>query len=172
MPLPLSHSAIGFATHSVLSDSKSYICKWKATLFIIILSNLPDVDIIFGLLLEKNGSAFNRGPTHSILFAPIFGCIFSRATRVMSLPNMGFISCFALILSHVVADHFLTNSPVSFFWPFEINFSTGNTDLGQVLHSVLFDSANDAAIVIICVLILLINISIRKDFYSGRSELE
>ena len=172
MPLPLGHSAIGIATHSLITEEKSYRCKWKTTLFVIILSNLPDVDIILGLLLENNGSAFHRGPTHSILFALIFGFLFSRATQIRSLPHMGFKTCFTLILSHVVADHFLTDSQVSFFWPFEVYYSTENTSLTQVLYSVLFDAVNDAVAVFICALILLINFSVRTSFYRSRSELE
>lgn len=170
MPMPLGHSAIGFATHSVLSNGKSYIDRWKITLFIVILSNLPDIDVILGLIFQNNGSAFHRGPTHSILFAVIFGLIFSKFARLLSIQNMDFKFCFILILSHVVADHLLTSSPVSFLWPFEVYFSTGNAGWGQVLYTALFDAASDAAIVFICVFILMLNIVIRRTVQKSHSE--
>jgi membrane-bound metal-dependent hydrolase YbcI (DUF457 family) len=71
--LPLGHSAIGFTTYCLISKSTSSFNQWKLAVFIIILSNLPDMDVLFGLILQNNGSAIHRGPTHSILFAFIMG---------------------------------------------------------------------------------------------------
>jgi hypothetical protein len=85
MPLPIGHSAIGFATHSLISNDKASFNKWHMAIFIIILSNLPDMDVLFGLILQNNGSAFHRGPTHSILFALIMGYIASKSSKIWSL---------------------------------------------------------------------------------------
>ena len=86
MPLPLGHSAIGIATHSLISKEKNGLNRWQVAILIIILSNLPDIDVIFGLILQSNGSAFHRGPTHSILFALIMGFIAAKCSRLW--PNM------------------------------------------------------------------------------------
>jgi hypothetical protein len=60
-----------------------------------------------------------------------------------------------LILSHVVADYFLTSSPVSLFWPFEVGYSTGNSGWGQLFHTVLFEAAQDAGILFVCIFIII-----------------
>ena len=157
MPLPIGHSAIGFATHSLISNDRANFNKWHMAIFIIILSNLPDIDVLFGLILQNNGSAFHRGPTHSILFAFIMGYVASKSSKVWSyIPKASFKTCFMLILSHVVADYFLTSSPVSFCWPIEVSFSTGNSGWSHVFHTVLFDAAQDTGILLVCTLIIIL----------------
>ena len=168
MPLPIGHAAIGFATHSFISNDKSMFNKWQIALFIIILSNLPDIDVIFGLILQGNGSAYHRGPTHSILFALTMGYLASKASKIWSyLSAVSFKTCFMLILSHVVADYFLTSSPVSLFWPFEVGYSTGNSGWSQLFHTVLFDAAQDSGILFVCTLIM-ISVMIIKRLYLSR----
>ena len=148
MPLPLGHLAIGLATHELSSDQSAF-GRWKLFAAILILANLPDIDIIFGLLIEWNGSAFHRGPTHSLLFALVMGLLASKATGIWTwLPRLGFPSCFALILSHVAADALLSTSAVSFFWPFEANWSAGHSGWGDVFGMVLKGNAQDAWIIL------------------------
>jgi membrane-bound metal-dependent hydrolase YbcI (DUF457 family) len=172
MPLPLGHSAIGFATHCLVSKNTSSFNQWKLAIFIIILSNLPDIDVLFGLILQSNGSAFHRGPTHSILFALILGFAAHKFSRLWSqIPLISFKICFFLILSHVVADYFLTNSAVSFFWPFEVSWSTGNFGWGQVLHTVFFNAMEDAGIVIICTIVTLAIMILRRFYFSSKAKL-
>ncbi|MBC2709997.1 MAG: metal-dependent hydrolase [Desulfosarcina sp.] len=175
MPLPLGHSAIGFATHSIISNDKSYFNenKLQVTIFIVILSNLPDIDVLFGLILQNNGDAFHRGPTHSILFALIMGFVASRASNIWSkIPSMSFKTCFIIILSHVVADFFLTSSPVSFCWPFEVNWSTGNSGWSQVFHAVFFEAVKDATILFICTFTIMITILFRRSFDKKQTEMK
>jgi len=168
MPLPLGHAAIGFATHSIISNDKGSFNKWKVAIFIVILSNLPDIDILFGLMLQNNGSAFHRGPTHSILFALIMGFLASKSWKLWSqIPKINFKTCFMLILSHVIADYFLTNSPVSFYWPIEVSWSTGNSGWSHVFHTVLFDAVEDIGILFVCTLIIMSVIVFRR-FYTLR----
>ena len=157
MPLPIGHSAIGFATHSLISNDRVNFNKWYMAIFIIILSNLPDMDVLFGLLLQNNGSAFHRGPTHSILFALIMGYIASKSSMICSyIPKVSFKTCFMLIFSHVVADYYLTSSPVSFCWPFEVSFSTGNSGWSHVFHTVFFDAAQDTGILFVCTSVIIL----------------
>jgi membrane-bound metal-dependent hydrolase YbcI (DUF457 family) len=168
MPLPIGHSAIGFATHSLISRDNSRFNKWQAAIFIVLLSNLPDIDVLFGLILQNNGSAFHRGPTHSILFALIVGFVASNSWRIWSLiPRMRFKTCFLLIFSHVAADYFLTNSPVSFYWPFEVNWLSDSTGWGNILHTVIFDAVEDAGILVICTGIIMLATIFRR-FYTLR----
>ena len=56
--------------------------------------------------------------------------------------------CFCITLSHVLADFFFTSSPVSFLWPFEVNWISGHSGWGEVLTSVVFDGFQDGRIII------------------------
>ena len=163
MPLPIGHSAIGFATHSILSKGKIDGSKWQVALFVVILANLPDIDVLIGLIFQNNGSAFHRGPTHSIVFALVAGLMASKASRWFKCkPDLPFITCFFIIFSHVVADYFLTNSPVSFFWPLEVYWSTGSAGWNQVLYSVFFEAVQDAAIVFACTGVIMSQTIVRR----------
>lgn len=167
MPLPIGHAAIGFATHSLTWDQKDRLNKWKVMIYIVILSNLPDIDVLFGLILHNNGDVFHRGPTHSILFALIMGFIASKSWKLWpGIPMIRFKTGFMLILSHVVADYFLTDAPVSFYWPFEVSWSTGNSGWSDVLNNVLFDAVKDTGILLICICIItIVMVSRRFDFF-------
>jgi membrane-bound metal-dependent hydrolase YbcI (DUF457 family) len=146
MPLPLGHLAIGLAAHELSSD-RSAFGRWTLFAAILGLSNLPDIDVVFGLLLQWNGSAFHRGPTHSLLFALVVGFMASKASeRWTWLPRLGFWSSFVLILSHVAADALFSTSAVSFFWPFETNWSAGHSTWTDVFGMVLKGNAQDALI--------------------------
>ena len=144
MPLPLGHIAIGLATHEV-GTTRSAFSRWKLFAAIVVLSNLPDIDVIIGLLFHWNGSVFHRGPTHSLLFALVIGFLASRASNIWTrLPRLGFWTCFSLVLSHVAADALLSTSAVSFFWPIEVNWSSGHSSWGDVLGMVLRGDKQDA----------------------------
>lgn len=144
MPLPLGHIAIGLATHEV-GSTRSAFSRWKLFTAIVVLSNLPDIDVMIGLLFHWNGSAFLRGPTHSFLFALVIGFLASRASNIWTwLPRLGFWTCFSLILSHVAADALLSTSAVSFFWPLETNWSTGHSGWEDVVGMVLRGDKQDA----------------------------
>jgi membrane-bound metal-dependent hydrolase YbcI (DUF457 family) len=148
MPFPLGHTAIGLATYE-LNSEKSALSRWKIFVFVMILANLPDVDVLFGLLLRWNGSAFHRGPTHSLVFAVVLGLLASRAAKMSTaIPAVNFWTCFCLILSHVAADALLTDTAVSFFWPFELNWSPGQSGWTDVFRSVLLGNAQDVWIIL------------------------
>ena len=99
MPLPLGHAAIGFAVNDFCSN-ESVPNRLTLALFIVILANLPDIDFLFGLLLQGNGNAYHRGPTHSLLFALLFGFVASNAWRLWSrIPRINFKNGFFLVFS-------------------------------------------------------------------------
>ncbi|MBW2601827.1 MAG: metal-dependent hydrolase [Deltaproteobacteria bacterium] len=163
MPLPLGHAAIGLTTYEVCSKSESVFHRWKVILFVVILANLPDIDVILGLLFRGNGSAFHRGPTHSLFFALLMGFVASIAWKCWSqIPRLGFGKCFLLTFSHVVADLFLTASEVSLFWPFEVNWTTGYCGWGDIVGTVFLQAFQDIGIIIGCIVIMIIKQLVRK----------
>jgi membrane-bound metal-dependent hydrolase YbcI (DUF457 family) len=167
MPLPLGHAAIGLTTYELGSNSNSGLNRLKIFISIVILANLPDIDVIAGLLLYGNGNAVHRGPTHSILFALVAGFLASMAWKLSyQIPKVKFGICFYMILSHVLADFFLTSSDVSFFWPFEVHWTPGHSGWGEVLTSVVFNEFQDAKIILVSAgLIILFRMS-RGYFYN------
>ncbi len=155
MPLPLGHTAIGWAACEStnisphLKDENTLGSRLPYFFFIAFLANLPDVDVLFGLLIHGNGAALHRGPTHSLLFALLTGVLASHGWRLWHrIPRFGFGICAILVFSHVVADMTLTSSPVSLLWPIELHLTTGHSSWGQVVHMVLFQSIQDAGIIV------------------------
>lgn len=149
MPFPIGHTAIGLAVYETAQTKPVYTSRTAYIIYITVLANLPDMDILFGLILQDNGAAFHRGPTHSLLFALLFGFLASQFYRLWPrIPRLGFGLCSLLIFSHVAADMFLTASPVSLFWPLEIYWSQDHSTWIQVIDMVLFQSIQDAGIAV------------------------
>jgi hypothetical protein len=162
MPLPLAHAAVGLTIHDLYSKNNSPLRCWKTAVFVAILANLPDIDVVIGLLFQGNGNAFHRGPTHSLMFALFMGLLASNAWRLCSqIPRIGFKNCSLLILSHVIADFFFTTSPVSLLWPLEVNWTAGSSGWGDVMNSVLLQPFHDAGIIIGCGVVIILNRLIR-----------
>ena len=158
MPLPIGHAAIGFTTLGLCGATDSRFGRWKSLLGILIFSNLPDVDVILGIVFHGNGNVFHRGPTHSLIFALIGGFLASRVWKLWSeLPRFSFRICFLLILSHVVADFVFTSSPISFFWPITVNWIDGYSGLRHVVNLVLFGNYQDARIIIGCAFLIVLH---------------
>ena len=160
MPLPIGHTAIGLATYELSTNNNSALNNLKIFIFLTILANMPDFDVIVGLLIKWNGNAFHRGPTHSLIFALIMGFLASRAWKFSSqIPRMRFDICFLIILTHILADLFFTSSPVSFFWPLEVSWSSGYSGWNDVLTSVFFREYQDFEVIIgSAILIILIRL--------------
>jgi membrane-bound metal-dependent hydrolase YbcI (DUF457 family) len=157
MPLPLGHTAIGLLTHETIEAQPKTGERLKWFLLITVLANLPDADVIVGLIVDGNGNLFHRGPSHSLLFALLAGGLISLGSRYWRLlPQIRFRTAFALILSHVVADVLFTASPVSFFWPLELNWSLGYSSLVDVVHSVLFEGFRDLGLVVASLLLVVL----------------
>lgn len=170
MPLPLGHAAIALTTHNVCCKNYSAISWWKVVVFVVVLANLPDIDVVIGLLLQGNGCVFHRGPTHSLLFALFMGFLASIAWKLWSqVPKMSFGSCSLLILSHVLADFFFTSSRVSLFWPFEVNWATGYSGWRDVINSVFLHAFQDTGIIMGCVLILILSRLTKGYLYNIRA---
>ena len=150
MPLPVGHTAIGLATYELSNNNNNSASnRLNIIIFLTLLANMPDFDVIIGLLVKWNGAAFHRGPTHSLIFALIMGFFASKAWKIShQIPRIKFGSCFLVIFSHILADFFFTSSPVSFFWPFEVSWSSGYCGWSDVLTSIFFKGFQDAGIII------------------------
>ncbi len=163
MPLPLGHAAIGLTAYDLCSGNDCGFSRWKLAFFIVLLANLPDIDVLIGLLFQGNGNAFHRGPTHSVIFALAMGFLASNAWKFWSqIPKIGFRNCFWVIISHVMADFFFGGSQVSFFWPFEVHWANGYRGWGDVLNSVFMKAVQDAPIVMACAVLIALNRQMRK----------
>ena len=148
MPFPLGHTAIGLATFKTIDHADHRRSSWKLLAWITVLANLPDIDILPGLLMQDNGNLFHRGPTHSLLFALVSGGLASQVGRLSRhVPRRGLRICFFLVCSHVLADMAFTSAPVSLFWPLEVHWSGGSSSWGQITYALLFDSSEDFGIV-------------------------
>ena len=149
MPFPIGHTAIGLAAFETIQPQQERSARWVDVVFVALLANLPDVDIMFGLVLRGDGAAYHRGPTHSLLFAVLCGYLASHAWRLRSgIPKVGFGLCTLLIFSHVVADMLFTTAPVSLLWPLEIHWAQGHSSWLEVVDMVLFQSVADVGIVV------------------------
>jgi hypothetical protein len=163
MSLPIGHATMGFTAYRLLCGHGSRLGRWKVPLGILILSNLPDSDVVLGIVLQGNGSAFHRGPTHSLIFAFIAGYLASRVWGAWSQrPRLSFKVCFMLILCHILADAVFTNSPISFFWPVGVNWSGGHSGLRHVVSLVLFGNDQDVTIIFGCASLILLHRAMRE----------
>ena len=158
MPLPLGHTAAGLAIHDLYKRSNGSGSVWQILGYVTVLANLPDIDVLIGLILHGNGNLFHRGPTHSLLFAVVMALVAANAWRLWSkIPKLDFLLCFFLIFSHVLADAFLTASPVSLKWPFELNLSLGHSGWIEIVKTVLLRAFQDLGIIVISGAVILCN---------------
>jgi inner membrane protein len=170
MPLPLGHAAVGITVGELVPGKKKPVMDWKYYLVVTLLANLPDIDIIFGLLSHGNGSLFHRGMTHSLLFALFTGAIAAQSLKISpKLPKITFWTCFLVIFSHIIADLLFTSSPVSLFWPFELYYSPGHKGWWDILNIVLFKGYRDAVIIIGSAIIFFLARKIFTYRYSAES---
>lgn len=149
LPFPIGHTAVGLAVLEAASPSGARPrARWKTVLWTAVLANLPDLDILAGLLWSGNGAAFHRGPTHSLAFAAAAALATLPAAR--RLPSLGAVSPglrFGLVLSHLVSDLLLSRGPVSLFWPFQMQWSAGSLTWTDTIAAALRFGVSDAALV-------------------------
>ena len=93
----------------MLGKAFAKLLKVKLNLpLIIVLSVIPDIDIILEFLLK---SEIHRGPTHSIITAIIFFIPFFILYRQKAAPY------FAALLSHSLIGDFLIGGQLQLLWP-------------------------------------------------------
>ncbi len=79
---------------------------------ILVLSIIPDIDIIFQFLFK---SEIHRGPTHSIIMATIVFIPFFVLYRQKAIPY------FAALASHSLIGDFLIGGQLQLLWPLSSN---------------------------------------------------
>ncbi|NJO78635.1 MAG: metal-dependent hydrolase [Cyanobacteria bacterium RM1_2_2] len=125
MPSPIGHTIAGFC--GFLLAPKGLIAKSQfnnTLLASIVLANLPDIDILPGLVLG-NPAIFHRQGTHSITASILVGIFVSMLGR-WNRASVKFIQlgvwATALYFSHIFLDLLVTDpSPprgVQLLWPF------------------------------------------------------
>jgi membrane-bound metal-dependent hydrolase YbcI (DUF457 family) len=80
---------------------------------LLVVSILPDIDIIFDTLLIPN---FHRTLTHSLLFAVVFFIPFFVVYRKTAIPY------FIALLSHSLIGDFFIGGNVQLLWPLQTEF--------------------------------------------------
>ena len=104
-------------------------------LVVMILSNLPDIDSIAGILWHGNWKYWHRQCTHSLLFAIVTGWLsFQIIKRVRWLPTIAIEHCMAVILSHTIADYVFTPWQIEFYWPLSIHLPTWHWHLLRMIQ--------------------------------------
>ncbi|MBW2107187.1 MAG: metal-dependent hydrolase [Deltaproteobacteria bacterium] len=148
MPLPLGHATLGLVAYEATRDKTSAPRWWVVGFTVAVLANLPDIDVVIGLICKANGWAFHRGPTHSLAFSLICGLAASWACRTLpGLPRLHLRTCILIIQSHIIAD-LVQGGPVSVFWPFQLQWAGGHIGWSGVLGSVVFEVFNDFKLII------------------------
>ncbi|MCJ7762892.1 metal-dependent hydrolase [Candidatus Bathyarchaeota archaeon] len=90
----------------LLGKSSAKLLKVNLNIpLILVLSILPDVDILFGV------SALHRGPTHSLILALIVFIPFFALYRRKAAPY------FLALISHSLISDFLIGGQLMLFWP-------------------------------------------------------
>jgi inner membrane protein len=117
MPSPLGHSLMGYAIcRATIKQPVAH--HWKLILLCVFAANAPDLDFLPGLFAGHLGR-YHHGPSHSIVFAVLFGIL---AGALFSRRIYAFVMAFSLYLSHVLLDYLVQDpSPplgVPLFWPF------------------------------------------------------
>lgn len=149
MPLPLGHAAFGVAIHDIHSRGRSPVKECKVLLFVVVLANLPDIDVLIGLAVYGDGNIFHRGATHSLVFAVGMALVASNIWRFWTkIPRMSFLLSFLIIFSHILADAVFTSTPVSLWWPLEIHRAAGQSGWWDVIYDVVCGGYRDAGIVL------------------------
>ncbi|OVE73706.1 hypothetical protein BVX93_01000 [bacterium B13(2017)] len=119
MSLPVGHSLAGY----IFYDYKPLLFfnrAWHSFLFIVMLSNLPDIDFLPGLIVGEP-NLYHHGISHSLgaalVVGIIFGFIFKKKTNFFTV----FFFTSSIYYSHVLIDFFTEDlrKPIGImlFWP-------------------------------------------------------
>lgn len=70
------------------------------------------------------------------------------------MPKMSAGACTGVVLSHLLADRFLSGGPMSLLWPLEVGYATGHSGWGEVVRTVAFDGWQDNGIILAAVVFI------------------
>lgn len=135
MPMFVAHAAVGLTVYESLRHlpvvSLEIPESWKVVLFLVLVANAPDIDIIPWLRECRRTQSFDplafkphhREWTHSLVFAGGFavaGGLLATLWWSGSFVQWALL-VFAVYSSHILADFLLTTKVecgVQIFWPF------------------------------------------------------
>jgi len=105
----VGHMALGY----LLGKASAKLLKVNFNIpLILVLSVIPDIDILFDFLLQ---SEIHRGPSHSIITAVLVFIPFFVLYRQKAAPY------FAALLSHSLIGDFFIGGQLQLLWPFSTN---------------------------------------------------
>jgi membrane-bound metal-dependent hydrolase YbcI (DUF457 family) len=156
----VGHMAIAY----LLGKGSSKQLRVKLNIpILLVLSILPDVDIIYDLL---TGAEIHRGPTHSIVTAALIFIPIFIIYRKKAVPY------FLALISHPLIGDFFIGGKLQLFWPFSTN-EFGLHDLGSYFIGIFspVNIALELSIFIIATLVLYKTGDWRAFFTSNKTNL-
>ena len=121
MCTPVGHTLMGYTLYRG-SPLFSGWTQWKWFLFILILANLPDIDVIFGWI-SGSPIQYHQGWTHSLFFVLIMSGITGFVGLRLKSPKWKqfVLLVFGILFVHLLLDYFGrdTRPPygIPVFWP-------------------------------------------------------
>ncbi len=120
MPTSIAHAVAGGAVARVAGGRA--VTGTAATVFVIVLANLPDVDFLLGALVGQPRD-WHRGATHTLTAAlGVALVVAGLATRFGHRFTPIFLLAFALYGSHLALDVVMPDrrgeTGIPLFWPF------------------------------------------------------
>ncbi len=82
MPLPLAHSLAAAAIYKGL-DADGRFVAWKRLLLAVVIANLPDLDLIPGILVGEPNRYHHVGFSHSVIFAAVAAVVVGLAAAAV-----------------------------------------------------------------------------------------
>jgi len=123
MPLPVGHSLMGYVLRETTPVGRDG-ARWKMLALFVIVSNLPDLDFLFGFVLDDPNRFHRHVASHSIGLSVLVGVAcglyfkFAQGKHFTAYCLTFTVVCF----SHVVLDLFSVDNTypygVAMFWPF------------------------------------------------------
>src|SRR5436190_2622924 len=135
---PVAHSIAGFWTFMLwAARSKVHLisaCRryLPQLILLVLLANLADIDVLFGLGVGTNADAFHRGFTHSFVAAFLVALAVSCVWRIAGSFRRSFTLYFLAYSSHLLIDLCTgtklgwnsTASGIFLFWPWRKEFGS------------------------------------------------
>ena len=122
---PVGHSLFGLIIYYLTNKKFNIIKYWKIPLIFIILSNLPDIDLLPMLWGNMDlANSWHHIYTHTIGFSIIVSLLFFLVLQKDRIKIS--IIVFLLIFSHIILDFLTIDSRYPFgvmlFWPFTLKY--------------------------------------------------
>ncbi|MGF1482301.1 MAG: metal-dependent hydrolase [Cyanophyceae cyanobacterium] len=123
MPSPVGHTLAGLCGYLL---TKTYAFKrlnrQQLLISSVLISNLPDLDMLPGLLLFGEPGRFHRQASHSLLVALPIGVLIAMVLKRFRIRGRWWIWAAGLYSVHILLDMLVVDplppSGVQAFWPF------------------------------------------------------